>query len=262
MTPFLIDSHTHLDFRQFDADREDVIYRAKEANVKAMITIGTDPATSREAIKIAEKHTNIFAAIGIHPHDAAEASEDDIRELKEFLQHDKVVAIGEVGLDFYRNISTPDVQRKMLRMFLGWSQESGLPLIIHTRDADEEILAVIREQGKSGWHGVFHCFAGDQYMADEVLEMGFHISFTGNITFKNYHKLDVVTHVPLEKLLVETDCPFLTPVPHRGKRNEPAFVHFVAQKIAEIKGVSTNEVAHITTANAVNLFNLNIEDEE
>ncbi|NIA30978.1 MAG: YchF/TatD family DNA exonuclease [Actinobacteria bacterium] len=262
MTPFLIDSHTHLDFRQFNADREDVIYRAKEANVKAMITIGTDPATSKEAIKIAEKHTNIFAAIGVHPHDAAEASKNDILELKELLQHDKVVAIGEVGLDFYRNISAPDVQRKMLRMFLDWSQENGLPLIVHTREADEEILTVIREHGKNGWQGVFHCFAGDQYMADQVLEMGFHISFTGNITFKNYRRTDVVNHVPLEKLLVETDCPFLTPVPHRGKRNEPAFVHFVAQKIAEIKGVPVNEVARITTANAVNLFAMNIEDEE
>lgn len=262
MTPFLIDSHTHLDFRQFDADREDVIYRAKEANVKAMITIGIDLQTSKQAIEIAEKHANIFAAIGIHPHDAADASDDDIRQLHELLQHEKVVAIGEVGLDFYRNISSPEVQRKMLRLFLGWSRESGLPLIIHTRDADEEILPVIREQGKSGWHGVFHCFAGDQYMADEVLEMGFHISFTGNITFKNYRKLDVVKHVPLEKTLIETDCPFLTPVPHRGKRNEPAFVHFVAQKIAELKGISVNDVARITTANAVNLFNLKIEDED
>ncbi len=262
MSPFLIDSHTHLDFRQFDADRNDVIYRAKEANVKAMITIGIDLQTSKQAIEIAEKQTNIFATIGIHPHDAADATDDDIKQLQELLQHEKVVAIGEVGLDFYRRISAPDVQRKMLRMFLNWSKECGLPLIIHTRDAGEEILALIREQGKKDWQGVFHCFSGDPYMADEVLEMGFHISFTGNITFKNYRRLDVVKHVPLEKTLIETDCPFLAPVPHRGKRNEPAFVHFVAQKIAEIKGISANEVARITTANAINLFDLHIADEE
>lgn len=262
MTPFLIDTHTHLDFDQYDGDRKNAILRAKEANVKAMITIGIDLETSKRSIEIAQQYPNIFAAVGIHPHDAGKATQEDINELETLLDFPQVVAIGEVGLDFYHNLSARDVQRKMLRMFLDWSLTKDYPLIIHTREANEDILNIIREKSRSGWRGVFHCFSGDAKMAEQVLEMGFHISFTGNVTFKNSRSVHVMKTVPLEKLMIETDSPFMAPVPHRGKRNEPAFVNQVAQKIAETKGLETHEVAKITSQNAINLFGLKLQNED
>ncbi len=261
MTPVLIDTHTHLDFDQFDADRNNVIYRAKQADVAGMITIGIDLDTSLKAMEIAEQYTNVFAAAGIHPHDAGEAKDEDLERLRELYQHPGVVAIGEVGLDFYRNLTKPDIQRKTFRFFLELAKELDLPLIIHTRDADNEILSILREKGKRGWRGVFHCFSGDVKMAEQVLDMGFYISFTGNITFKNSNSAAVAKHIPVERLLVETDCPFMAPVPHRGKRNEPAYVQFVAQRLAEIKGVSFENLARTTTKNAVELFGLDLVDE-
>jgi TatD DNase family protein len=258
----LIDTHAHLDFAQFDADRENVILRAQEANVIGIINVGTDLKTSQKSIAIAEVHENIFAAVGIHPHDAAEAGESDIETLRTFLDHPKVVAIGEVGLDFYRHLSPPDVQRRIFRMFLDWALETAKPLIIHTREAEEEILAILQNRSKFGWNGVFHCFPGDERLAAKVLEMGFHISFTGTITFKNSRSTEVMKLVPLERLLVETDCPFMAPVPHRGKRNEPAFAQLVAQKIAEVKGVPFDQVAKNTTENAERLFGFNLELKE
>ena len=262
MIPFLIDTHTHLDFDQYDGDRNNVILRAKENNVKAMITIGIDLETSKRSIEIAQKHTNVFASVGIHPHDAGKATQEDIDELETLITHPKVVAIGEVGLDFYHNLSARDVQRKTLKMFLDWSLTKEYPLIIHTREADEDILNIIREKSKTGWRGVFHCFSGDAKMAEQVMEMGFHISFTGNVTFKNSHSVHVMKNIPVEKLMIETDSPFMAPVPHRGKRNEPAFVNQVAQKIAEVKGIETDEVAKITSQNAINLFGLKLQNED
>lgn len=262
MTPFLIDTHTHLDFDQYDGDRKNVIFRAKENNVKAMITIGIDLETSKRSIEIAQQNPNIFASIGIHPHDAGKATQEDINELEVLIDHPKVVAIGEVGLDFYHNLSPRDVQRKMLRMFLDWSLTKSYPLIVHTRDADDDILNIIREKSRTGWNGVFHCFSGDAKMAEQVLEMGFFISFTGNVTFKNSTSVHVMKTVPLEKLMVETDSPFMAPVPHRGKRNEPAYVNKVAQKIAEVKGLETDTVAQVTSQNAINLFGLKLQNED
>lgn len=258
MKPVLIDTHTHLDFDQFDADRKDVITRAKEADVAGMITIGINLETSLKAVRIAEKHSNVFAAAGIHPHDAGEAEKEDLNRIIELYQNPKVVAIGEVGLDFYRNLTEPEIQRKIFRSFLDLAKELDLPLIIHTRDAEDEILSILREKGKQGWRGVFHCFPGDVRMAEQVLDMGFYISFTGNITFKNTKSAAVAKHIPVERLMVETDCPFMAPVPHRGRRNEPAFVQHVAQKIAEVKGISFEEVARATTKNAMDLFGLEL----
>jgi len=254
----LIDTHTHLDFNQFDADRNDVIYRAQEADVAGMITIGIDLKTSLKSVEIAEQHPNIFAAAGIHPHDASDATEEDFEGLKELYQHPKVVAIGEVGLDYYRNLTVPETQRKVFRSFLDLAKELDLPLIIHTRDANDEILSILREKNKIGWRGVFHCFSGDIYMADKVLDMGFYISFTGTVTFKNSNAVAVAKHIPVERLMVETDCPFMAPVPHRGKRNEPAFVQYIAQRIAELKGISFAEMANTTTKNAMELFGLDL----
>ena len=261
MSSAIIDTHAHLDFDRFDSDRQNTIYRAREANVKGIINVGIDLTTTLKSIELAEKYTNIFATAGIHPHDAIEATDEDIEALRELLYHPKVVAIGEVGLDFYRNISPPDVQRKLFRMFMDWFFEYDLPLVIHTRDADEAMLSILKEKSKSGWRGVFHCFAGDQQMAAQVLEMGFHISFTGNITFKNSSSVHVMRDVPMDRLLVETDSPFLTPMPHRGKRNEPAYVNFVVEKIANVKGLTPDEVAHITTKNAQELFDIQLIEE-
>ncbi len=258
----LIDTHAHLHFPQFDADLENVILRAREAGVVGIINIGTDLKTSLKSVAIAEAHENVYAAVGIHPHDAADACLEDVETLRTLLDHPKVVAIGEVGLDFYRNLSPQDVQRRMLRMFLDWAKETAKPLVIHTREAEDDILAILQDRGKSGWSGVFHCFPGDERMADKVINLGFHVSFTGIITFKNSHSAEVVRHVPLEKLLVETDCPFMAPVPHRGKRNEPAFAQLVAQKIAELKGTSFEQVAQHTTENAKNLFGIAFAEKE
>jgi len=256
MNPWLIDTHAHLDFDQFDADREEMLERAWMNGVRQIITIGIDLATSRKSVALAEKHAMVYASVGIHPHDVARAGAEDLAEIESLLEHPKVVALGEVGLDFYYNYSPEEVQRKYLRLFLDWSLEKGVPLIIHTRDADEAILTILRERSRAGWCGVFHCFSGDARMAEKVLEMGFHISFTGNITFKNSTSAGVMRGVPLERLMVETDCPFMAPVPHRGKRNEPAYVQLVAQKIAEAKGIAFDQVAERTTANARALFNL------
>ncbi len=256
MNPWLIDTHAHLDFNQFDADLEEVLYRAGMNGVRQIITIGIDLATSRKSVALAEKHAMVYASVGIHPHDVAKAGAEDLEEIESLLQHPKVVALGEVGLDFYYNYSPEEVQRKYLRLFLDWSLKKEIPLIIHTRDADEAILSILRERSRAGWRGVFHCFSGDAHMAERVLEMGFDISFTGNITFKNSAAAGVMRGVPLARLMIETDCPFMAPVPHRGKRNEPAYVQLVAQKIAEVKGCSFAAVAAATTANARELFQL------
>jgi len=262
MTSPLIDTHAHLDFDRFDADRQDVILRAGEARVVGIINIAIDYESAKKSIAIAERFPNIYATVGVHPHDVAQIDEEQLGPLRELLDHPKVVAIGEVGLDFYRNISPPEVQRRYLRLFLGWARETGKPLVIHTREAEEDVLAILKEQNNSGWRGVFHCFSGDLKMAGKVLDLGFFISFTGNITFKNSRSVEVMREVPIEKMLLETDSPFLSPVPHRGKRNEPAYVHFVAQKIAEVKGLPMDEVARITSENAQELFGfrlMNIE---
>ncbi len=255
--PVFIDTHTHLDFDRFDADREEVIRRAHEANVAAMVTIGIDYKTSLAAIKIAEEHANIYAAIGVHPHDAREMTDEQFDELAELLSHPKVAAIGEVGLDYHYDYSPRDVQRRVFRRFLDLALTTQMPLIIHTREADEDILAIIREKARGNWRGVFHCFSGDQGMAKRVLDLGFMISFTGTVTFKNSDSINVAKAVPMDRLMIETDCPFLAPAPKRGKRNEPAFIVHVANRIAEAKQMPLDDFARATTLNALRFFNIN-----
>lgn len=252
----LIDSHTHLDFNHFDADRKDVILRAQENNVLALISIGIDIQTSRAALKIAQEYDNIFTSAGFHPHDANKMTSDDFDELEQLYSHPKVVAIGEVGLDYFYDYSPREIQRRVFRRFIDLAIEIRKPLIIHTREANEDVLSILKDRAKSGWNGVFHCFSGDENMARKVLDLGFYISFTGNVTFKNSRSLPVAKYVPTERMIVETDCPFLTPVPFRGKRNEPAFVNYVARKIAENKNMPFDEFAIMTTRNAKNLFQL------
>ena len=254
----VIDTHTHLDFNQFDGDRADVIQRALEAEVAAMITIGIDRETSAKSIAIAESNHAVFAAVGVHPHDAGEASPDDLDAIREMAEHPKVAAIGEIGLDYYRNLTPHDVQRKVLKYFLEMARELEKPVIIHTREADQDILNILKEYGKRSWRGVFHCFSGNVEMARQVMDMGFLVSFTGNITFKKSTSAAVAAALPLERLMVETDCPFMAPVPHRGRRNEPAFVQHVAAKLAELHNRPVDEAAAITTKNAVELFDLKV----
>ena len=252
----LVDTHAHLDFSQFDHDREDVIYRAREVNVSKIITIGVDLATSKNAIALAAKYEGVYATIGIHPHDSKQAPPEGLREFENLAHHTKVVAIGEIGLDYYRDHSPREVQQQVFRDFLNLAQNLELPVIIHTRDAWYDIIRIITETRQSNMRGVVHCFSGDTAQAAELIEMGFYISFTGVVTFKNSRAVDVLSSIPLERLLLETDCPYMAPEPHRGKRNEPSYVRYVAQKVSQVKNLSFEQVAYVTTTNAKTLFSL------
>jgi TatD DNase family protein len=257
----LIDTHAHLDFGRFKSDRERVIERAATAGVKAIINVGASLASSQAAVALAEAYPQIYAAVGVHPHDAKTLTGKLLEELRALALHPKVVAIGEIGLDFYRDLSPRDKQRQAFQQQLALASEIGKPVIIHDRDAHSEVMAILRRwiEGDHQPAGVMHCFSGDLAMAQEAIELGFYISIAGPVTFKNARRLrELVRQLPLEKLLVETDCPYLTPHPHRGKRNDPAYVKLVAQEVARVKGLSLEEVARITSDNAQALFALNL----
>jgi len=256
---FLTDTHTHLDFPEFDGDREHVIERAATAGVGAMVNVGADLASSRAAVALAEAYPQVYAAVGVHPHDAKTLTKEMLEELGALASHSKVVAIGEIGLDFYRDLSPRDEQRQAFKQQLALASEAGKPVIIHDREAHTEVMDILRHwvEGSHKSVGVLHCFSGDLAMAQEAIELGFYISIAGPVTFQNARRLrELVRQLPLEKLLIETDCPYLTPHPHRGKRNEPAYVKLVAQEIARIKGTSLEEMARITLDNAQALFAL------
>jgi len=253
----LIDTHAHLDMPEFEADLPEVIQRATEAGVSTILTVGIDPASCRRAIEIAEAYTNIFAIVGVHPHDAAKVGERDLDALKALARHEKVKAWGEIGLDFYRNLSLPAVQLERFRQQIAIAKEFWLPLVIHSRSATEETITCLREEKAGEVGGVIHCFSGDAKTAEQYLKMGFVISIPGVVTFNKAQRLrEVVKGLPSDKLLVETDAPFLAPVPHRGKRNEPAYVHLTAAAIAEIRRQTIADVAAFTTKNACRVFHL------
>jgi TatD DNase family protein len=252
----LIDSHAHLDFKDFVNDQADTIQRAKEVGVFRIINIGTSLATSRHSVELAQNHATVYATVGIHPHDSKEVTKENLAKLRILSQQPKVVAIGEIGLDYFKMYQQVDIQERAFRAQLELALELKLPVVIHTRAADSATIEMLQNIQSANWEGVFHCFPGDVAMARQVLDLGFHISFTGVITFKNSTASEVIRYIPFEKLLIETDCPFMTPVPHRGKRNEPAYVYFVAQKIAEIKGVSLERVAELTTTNTERIFKI------
>jgi TatD DNase family protein len=260
----LIDTHAHLDFHQFDRDRDAVLRRARQAGVGAIITIGTDVATSRAAVELAARYEGVFATVGMHPHDARALDGDALATLRELGRRPKVVAIGEIGLDFYRDRSPRDVQRRAFRAQLAWAAALGKPVVVHDRDAHDDVMSILIDWAAglsttplAGCAGVLHTFSGDLSMAQRALAAGFYISVSGPVTYKNARHLpDVVRAVPLDRLLVETDCPFLAPEPHRGQRNEPAYVSFVAGRVADLKGVPVDHVARATTENARRLFQL------
>jgi TatD DNase family protein len=262
----LVDSHAHLDFSQFDADRQEVLARAQEAGVETIVNAGAGLEASQAGVALAETYPQVYAAVGVHPHEAKTLNQDVLEELRALAQHPKVVAIGEIGLDYYRDRSPRPVQRRAFQQQLALARELGKPIIVHDREAHRDVMDMLRQWVREGYQpsaighqpvGVMHCFSGDLAMAREVIEMGFYISIPGPVTFANERRLpDLVRALPLERLLIETDCPYLTPHPHRGKRNEPAYVRLVAEAIAQIRGISLEEVARITTANARALFGL------
>ncbi|MBT1073010.1 TatD family hydrolase [Pelotalea chapellei] len=259
--PVLIDSHAHIYYRDYAGDFEAMLQRAADAGVGAMLVVGTDIESSRESVALAEKYPQLYAAVGVHPHDAGRVTEacyEVIRDLA--LSSPKVVAIGEIGLDFYRDRSPRNEQEMVFRRMLRLAADLDMPVIIHDRDAHEQVIACLREEGAC--RGVMHCFSGDAAMAAEAIKMGFYISIPGTITYPANEMLrDVVRSTTIDRMLVETDCPYLTPVPHRGKRNEPAYVRLAAERIAEVKGLSLDDVARITTKNVRDLFGIRLWDQ-
>ena len=255
----LIDTHAHLDFKDFDKDRDAVIQRALDNDVQKIITIGCNLERSQAAIDIAYQHSNVYATIGIHPDDIKELDNSSaLEKLYKLGQQPKVVALGEIGLEYY-HLDDEKVKKAQIKGFreqLHLAKELDLPVILHCRDAYEEMLEVLKSDKIS--RGVVHCFLGNKEVARQLLDLGLHISFTGIITFKKKAEdvVRMVNEVPLERLMVETDCPYLAPEPNRGKRNEPAYVRQVAEKIATVKEISLDKVAEVTSKNAVDLFNL------
>ena len=258
LEPFLIDSHAHIYGREFHDDFAEMLDRAKQAGVSHIVVPGGDLESSREACDLATGYDPIYAAIGVHPHDAMRVTDKCFTIFREMAAaNPKVVAIGEIGLDFFRDRSPRSDQERVFRRFIRLARELSLPVIIHDRDAHERIMKIMREEKAAETGGVLHCFSGDLDMARECVDMGFYISIPGTVTFAANEPLrDVVRGIKIESLLLETDSPYLAPVPHRGKRNEPAYVRLVAEKVAELKGLSLADVGRITSLNARHLFRI------
>ena len=255
----LVDSHAHLEMDEFDGDREAVIRRAQESGVDCIVTVGLNLEDSRKAVALAERYSFIYASVGVHPHDVKSIDETTYDLLGELSKSDKVVAYGEIGLDFFRNLSPRDLQIRRFGEQLELAAELDLPVIIHDRDAHRETVEMLKGRGE-GRGGVIHCFSGDYDMAAKCLDMGFYISIPGTVTYKKSDTLrDIVRKLPIDRLLVETDCPFLSPEPNRGKRNEPAYVAHTARRIALIKSIPFEEVERITSRNARDVFGMNTE---
>ncbi|MBP1765557.1 MAG: ycfH [Firmicutes bacterium] len=252
----LFDTHAHIDDEQFDPDREEVLGRAAAAEVKYILCAGADMASSARAVALAQAHSTVYASVGVHPHDANSVSEADYQRLAEWAALPKVVAIGEIGLDYYYDLSPREIQQTVFCRQLDLARQTGKPFIIHDRDAHGDILEIVRKQAQ-GLQGVFHCFSGSWEMARELLKMDYYLAIGGPVTFKKAAKVQkVAAQIPLDRLLVETDCPYLTPHPHRGHRNEPAYVRLVAEEIARLRNISLEELAAATTANAKRLFGI------
>jgi TatD DNase family protein len=251
----LIDSHAHLDLPDFNHDIDAVIQRALDSGIDSIITVGIGMDECRKALQLASRYSFIYATLGMHPHNATELDRTALDFIEKNAANTKVVALGEMGLDYFRNLSPRDAQRSCFRDQLSLARSLKMPVVIHDRDAHDETLEMLREEQAWDMGGVLHCFSGDTAMAFTCIDMGFYISIPGTVTFKNAQLLqEVVRNVPLEHLLIETDCPFLTPVPHRGRRNEPSYVRLVAEKIAQIKRQPVDEVAHMTVLNTRKVF--------
>lgn len=253
----LFDTHTHLDSKDFDEDRKEVIERAYNNGVTRMVNIGFDRETIPTTMQLVEEYDFIYAAVGWHPVEAITMQPGDLEWIASLCSHEKVVAIGEIGLDYHWDKSPKDVQHRVLREQIGLARELKMPIVIHNREAHEDIVRILREEKASEVGGIMHAFSGSWETAKMCLDMGFHISFGGPITFKNAKQpKEVLKQVPMDRLLLETDSPYLTPHPNRGKRNESGYVRLVAETAAELKGVSLEEISEITTKNALELFGI------
>lgn len=249
----LVDSHCHLDFPDFAGEREAILARARAAGVGTMLTIGTRLDQFPKVCAIAEAYGNIWCSVGVHPHEAAEHASTTAAQLTALVEHPRVIGIGETGLDFYYDHSPRDVQEHVFQVHIAASKITGLPLIVHARDADAEMAGILRRERPGA--GVLHCFSSGRSLAETALDLGFYISISGIVTFRKADELRaIVQDVPVDRLLVETDAPYLAPVPHRGKRNEPAFVAVTAAYIARLKGMTPGEFATATTENFFRLF--------
>lgn len=257
----LIDSHAHLDMKQFDSDRDQVIDRALSADVRHIITVGIDIKSSLNAVKLTTHYPPIFATIGIHPHNADNANNNDFEQIALIAQQDKIIAIGEIGLDFFHNRSARQKQIEVFTQQLAIAISLDLPVVIHDREAHTNTLNILSSFKKCGLKGMIHCFSGDYNLAKTFIDMGYYISIPGTVTFNNASQIqDVARRVPLNRLLLETDAPFLAPTPYRGKRNEPGYVTHIAQKIAKLRDVSFEEISYQTSKNVFQLFNLSFPE--
>lgn len=253
----LFDTHVHLNADQFSEDREETIQRALETGVRHMVVVGFDRKTIPLAIEIAEQHETIYAAVGWHPVDAIDMTEEDLNWIEELTSHPKVVAIGEMGLDYHWDKSPKDVQKDVFRKQIRLAKKLQMPIIIHNREATADIIEVLQEEDAKEVGGIMHCYNDSVDYLQACLDMNFHISLGGPVTFKNATMpKEVAVKVPLDRLLVETDAPFLAPHPNRGKRNEPAYVKLVAEKIAELRGATLEEISGATTKNAMKFFGI------
>ena len=251
-----VDSHCHLDYPEFSDDLDGIVSRADEAGVKHMLSICTHVTKFDQVLAVARRYNNIFCTVGIHPHNAEEEPEVSPEDLMDLADHHKVIGFGETGLDYYYNKSPRDIQKRQFKSHIEASRESGLPVIVHTRNADDDMGLILNEETEKGsFSGLLHCFSSSRALAETAINLGLYLSISGIVTFKKADELrDIVKGTPLDRLLIETDAPYLAPVPMRGKVNEPAFVHYTAEKVAEIKGLSIEDVAHATTNNFFTLF--------
>lgn len=250
----LFDSHAHIDDEKFDEDRLAVIARAKENGVGHFINVGADMESSRRSIKLAEEHEEIYAVVGVHPHEAEKVLKSDYDQIAQWTKHPRVVGVGEIGLDYYYDFAPRDLQKEVFIRQLDVARQMHMPVSIHNRDAHGDTLSILKREGK-GLVGVVHCFAGSMEMAKELIKMGWYLGVDGPVTFKNAAKLpEIMASIPLERLLIETDSPYLTPVPFRGKRNEPAYVRFVAEHVAALRNIDFETLAKVTTQNVCDLF--------
>lgn len=271
----MIDTHIHLDFKEFDCDREEAIKRFFGAGGEKLINVGCDLASSERSVELAKKHENIFASVGVHPHDAEMMDEEALKKMEQLVVKEKVIAVGEIGLDFFvplvGGLSPRERQIDAFKIQLELAENHKKPVIIHCRDAYVDLLEILKNYKSSGWQGTAHCFLGSWPIAEELIKLGFHIGFTGAVTYPKKRLLKeplglnfnvepeifkVIKNTPLDRILIETDCPFLAPVPRRGERNEPSFIKHVAAKIAELKGVNIEEIEKATSENARKLFGI------
>lgn len=251
----LIDTHVHLNADHYETDLDEVMDRAREAGVEKMVVVGFDRKTIERTMQLIDDHEDVYGVIGWHPVDAVDCTDADLEWIEELSKHEKIVGIGETGLDYHWDKSPKDVQKDIFRRQIALAKRVNLPIVIHNRDSTEDCVEILKEEGADEAGGIMHAFSADEKTADEVIDMNFYISLGGPVTFKNAQlPKDIAEHVPLDRLLIETDAPFLTPHPYRGKRNEPAYVKLVAEKIAELRGISYEALAEATTENAEKLF--------